>query len=128
MTEIVISFLILFGVFFILVGSIGVARLPDVYTRLHAPTKAATLGIIGLLLASLMYFLVFENHGESTGVFAGKHILTIIFIFVTAPVGAHMLTRAAYIAGEKKFEGTCLDELEGRYPKAAQGEACQSED
>lgn len=107
-----------------MVGSIGLVRLPDIYTRLHAPTKAATLGIIGLLLASLLYFQIYLTHGDADGVFVGKHILTIIFIFVTAPLGAHMLGRAAYIGGEEKFEGTIMDELEGRYPPESTGDGC----
>jgi multicomponent K+:H+ antiporter subunit G len=87
MLEIVISFFLLVGAFFILVGAIGLARLPDIFMRLHAPTKSSTLGVGGVLLASMVYafndtFLIHE------------FIIT-IFIFVTAPVGAHLLAQAA---------------------------------
>jgi multicomponent K+:H+ antiporter subunit G len=73
---------------FALVGAIGLARLPDFLTRLHAPTKATTLGVGGALLASMLYFL-------GSGRFVVHELLISAFLFVTAPVSALMLAKAA---------------------------------
>lgn len=83
--------LILAGAFFVLVSSIGVFRLPDFYLRVHAPTKAATLGLFFLLGA---FALDVRDRAVVT-----KAILAVLFIGTTAPVGAHLLTRAAYRHG-----------------------------
>lgn len=79
------------GVFFMFVSSLGVLRLADFYQRVHAPTKAATLGLIFLLLAVAL------NVREKSVV--TKSLLAVLFIGVTAPVGGHLLTRAAYRRG-----------------------------
>jgi len=83
-----ISFCLVVGGFFALVGSIGLVRLPDSLMRLHAPTKATTLGVGGVLAASLLYFL-------GSGRFVVHELLIVLFLFVTAPVSALMLARAA---------------------------------
>ncbi len=80
--------LILIGAFFLLVGAIGMVRLPDFYMRLHAPTKASTLGVGGVLLASLLL-------GWSQGRFGVSELLITLFVFVTAPVSANLLAQAA---------------------------------
>ncbi len=90
--DLITSFFILFGLFFVFAGSLGLVRFPDVYTRLHAPTKGATLGVFGILVASII-------HLAATGSWGVKEILTIVFLFLTAPVSAHMMSRAAYITG-----------------------------
>lgn len=87
MLEIITSLLLLVGAFFTLVGSIGLARLPDFFMRLHAPTKASTLGVGGVLLASMVYAL-------KDGILIHELIIT-LFVFVTAPVSAHLLAQAA---------------------------------
>jgi multicomponent K+:H+ antiporter subunit G len=79
---------ILIGAFFLLVGAIGMVRLPDFYMRLHAPTKASTLGVGGVLLASLLL-------GWSQGRFGVAELLITLFVFVTAPVSANLLAQAA---------------------------------
>ena len=79
--------LLLVGSFFILVGAIGLVRLPDVFMRLHAPTKATTLGVGGMLLASMAWSLAATP--------SLKELLITLFLFVTAPVSAHLLARAA---------------------------------
>lgn len=86
--DIVVCALLLVGSFFTLVGSIGLVRFPDIYTRLHAVTKSATLGLIGLLAAAAV-----ELWSVEVGV---KFALAVLFHFITNPVGAHMITRAAY--------------------------------
>jgi len=79
---------VLIGAFFLLVGAIGMVRLPDFYMRLHAPTKASTLGVGGVLAASLLT-------GWAQGRFAVAELLITLFVFVTAPVSANLLAQAA---------------------------------
>jgi len=89
MLDLLLSILILTGALFTLVGSLGLARLPDFYTRLHAPTKATTLGVGSLLIASAVYF---SSRGEGVSL---HEVLVTLFLFITAPVSAHLLSRAA---------------------------------
>lgn len=84
--EALIAGSIVIGSTFVLVGSIGLVRLGDVYSRLHGPTKATTLGLGGLLLASILRF--------GAGGFSVDEVLITVFLFLTAPVSAHMLARA----------------------------------
>jgi multicomponent K+:H+ antiporter subunit G len=76
------------GAFFLLVGAIGLIRLPDFYMRLHAPTKASTLGVGGVLLASMLV-------GAAQGRPGMPELLITLFVFVTAPVSANLLAQAA---------------------------------
>jgi multicomponent Na+:H+ antiporter subunit G len=93
---------IIVGVFFMFVASLGVLRLPDFYSRLHAPTKAATLGLFCLLLAVII--------AVPEAVMVTKALLAVVFVAATAPVGAHILARAAYRRGVPRTEATELDE------------------
>lgn len=86
------AILIVVGAFFLLVGSIGMLRLPDFYMRLHAPTKASTLGVGGVLLASMLL-------GFARGQPAIAELLITLFVFVTAPVSANLLAQAALHLG-----------------------------
>ena len=86
--EVLVSALILIGAFFLFVGSFGLAKLPDMMRRLHAPTKATTLGIGSMLIASMVYFFVFF------GVPTVHEFLITLFLFLTAPVSAHMIAKA----------------------------------
>jgi len=97
---------IVVGVFFMFVASLGVVRLPDFYSRVHAPTKAATLGLFFLLFAISLDL--------AEGVVATKALLALIFIAATAPVGAHILARAAYRNGVAPMAGTETDEYAHR--------------
>ena len=76
-------------------ASIGIVRFPDIYTKLHAATKAATLGITGILIGTFLFLYIEHN------ILSGKVILAIIFMFVTNPVSAHMISRAAHLKGIK---------------------------
>jgi multicomponent K+:H+ antiporter subunit G len=87
--EIAISGLLLIGGAFALIGSLGLAKLSDFYRRLHGPTKATTLGIGSLLIASALYFTL------SGPGFSVHEIAITVFLFLTAPVSAHLLVRAA---------------------------------
>jgi len=79
---------IVIGGIFLFVGSFGLAKLPDTMRRLHAPTKATTVGIGALLIASMLYFVLLHQA-------AGIHELLItIFLFLTAPVTANMIAKA----------------------------------
>lgn len=86
--EFAIAALICLAAFFLFVGSLGLAKLPDLMRRLHGPTKATTLGIGSLLIASMMFFL-FE-HGE----LSFHEVLITIFLFLTAPITANMIAKA----------------------------------
>jgi multicomponent K+:H+ antiporter subunit G len=81
------AFLIL-GAAFALIGSIGLVRLPDIFTRLHGPTKATTIGVGAILLGSILYF-------STRGGLSLHEALVTLFLFTTAPVSAHLLARAA---------------------------------
>jgi len=85
--EVMVSALVVLGSLFCLLGSIGLARLPDVFMRLHGPGKATTLGVGGMLLASIAHSL--------GGTFSLRELLITLFLFVTAPVSANLLARAA---------------------------------
>ena len=87
LAELLVSAFLLVGSAFALVGAIGLVRLPDFFMRLHAPTKATTLGVGGMLLASMTFFLA---RGEPSV----HELLITLFLFVTAPVSAYMLARA----------------------------------
>lgn len=89
MLELLLSLLILAGAIFTFIGALGLARLPDFYTRLHAPTKATTLGVGSLLFASAIYF---STQGPGVSL---HEILVTLFLFITAPVSAHLLAKAA---------------------------------
>ncbi|GAA0442814.1 hypothetical protein GCM10008983_19920 [Lentibacillus halophilus] len=104
--NIVVAFFLLSGTFFILSSSIGIVRFPDVYTRLHAATKAATLGIAGLLIGAFLFMYV------SHGIASGKLLLAIIFTLLTAPVSGHMISRAAHRNGVKPVVKNRSDEYE----------------
>jgi multicomponent K+:H+ antiporter subunit G len=81
---------LLVGAFFTLVGSIGLLRFPDFFSRLHAPTKASTLGVGALLIASLIH---------SADLLSLHELLIALFLFMTAPVSAYVLGKAAMHLG-----------------------------
>ncbi|MFA9461883.1 Na+/H+ antiporter subunit G [Thiohalorhabdus methylotrophus] len=86
--ELTVAFFLLVGAVFALIGSIGLARLPDFYARLHGPTKATTLGVGGMLVASMIHF-------SAVGGWSFHELLVILFLFLTAPVSAHLMAKAA---------------------------------
>ena len=83
----VVAVLMVGGAAFALVGSYGLAKLGDFYKRLHGPTKATTLGVGGVLLAACVFFIA-EGRGGT------EQILVALFLFITAPVSAHLLVKA----------------------------------
>jgi multicomponent Na+:H+ antiporter subunit G len=105
--EIVTFALMMSGALFMLLAGVGILRMPDLYMRISATTKAATLGAGLTLLALAVYF-------NQLGI-ASRALATIVFIFLTAPVAGHMIARAAYFLGVPLWKGTIANELRGRY-------------
>ncbi|MFG6666838.1 Na+/H+ antiporter subunit G [Halomonas sp. HNIBRBA4712] len=87
LTEALVSLLLVTGGVFVFIGSLGMAHLRDFYMRLHGPTKASTLGIGCMLLASMGYFWHLEGHIDI------QEMLITLFLFITAPVSAHLLAK-----------------------------------
>ena len=86
-TEMIVSALIVLGGAFALIGSWGLVRLPSLMQRLHGPTKATTLGLGGILVASIVWFQFVR--GEWTT----HELLVSVFLFVTAPISANMIAK-----------------------------------
>ena len=84
---VVVAALVVVGSFFLLVGTVGLLRLPNVFNRMHATSKAATLGTASILLAATVYF-----GPQGAGL---TSLVGIVFLFFTAPTGAHVISRAA---------------------------------
>ena len=97
------AILLLIGALFSLLAAIGVLRLPDLYTRLHAASKAGAVGA-GLMLCAVALV-------SADGAVALRAALGIVFLLLTTPVSAHLLARAAYKAGERPSSSTTIDEL-----------------
>ena len=110
MTELIVAVLLVAGGAFALVAGIGLFRLPDVIIRMHASTKAGTLGA-GLILAA-----VAVHYGGPA--IALRALATIAFLLITAPVSAHMIGRAAYRTGVPLSEHTAVNELRDVLPPA----------
>lgn len=109
MTNILIVIFATLGAVFALLAAIGILRMPDTFLRISVNTKAATLGVGLLLGAAALYF---GDFAVSTRVQA-----IIIFIVLTAPVGAHLIARTSYFLGNKMWKSSVVDDLEGKYDK-----------
>lgn len=107
MSDIFSALFLLTGAAFMFLAAVGVVRMPDLFTRMQVTTKAATLGAGCMLLAAGLHF---GELGVTTRVLA-----VIAFLFLTAPVAAHMIARAAYFIGVPLWERTIADELRGHY-------------
>jgi len=93
--SVVVGLLVIVGSFFLTVGTVGLVRLPDVYNRMHATSKATTLGAASIFLAGTIYF---GPSGRGLTSLVG-----ILFLFLTAPTGAHMISRSAQKMGVEFF-------------------------
>lgn len=102
--EWIIVIVMLSGALFMLLASLGLIRLPDIYTRMHAATKAPTLGLFLMLVSLCLYFTSFFTIINS--------VFTILFLFLTIPVASHMIARAAHRIGTPKWKATVRDDLE----------------
>jgi multicomponent K+:H+ antiporter subunit G len=108
LVEALVALLILTGAFFTLAGSTAMVRFPDFFLRLHGPTKATTLGVGALLLAVALHFSWHEGQVRV------QEVLIMLFLFLTAPVSAHLLAKAALHLGVE-----CRTELPRKRPGAA---------
>ncbi len=100
MLEILVSIFIVIGGIFTFIGSLALVKMPDFYMRLHGPTKATTLGVGSILIASAIYFSI-----KDSGITIHEILIT-IFLFITAPVSAHLLSKAALHIKTKEIERT----------------------
>lgn len=96
MIEVLSGILLICGAAFMLVAAIGVVKFPDVYGRMHAITKAASLGLVLMLAAVILLFPLPIVWTEA--------LMAIFFVVLTAPVGTHMIARVAYKKDPPKFE------------------------
>lgn len=104
--EAVISLLLLAGGAFAFIGSLGMASMRDFYMRLHGPTKATTTGIGCTLIASMLYFGVLDQEPVV------QEMLITLFLFITAPVSAHLLGKAALHLKLERTEKTRGEPME----------------
>ncbi|RMH24298.1 MAG: hypothetical protein D6693_10065 [Planctomycetota bacterium] len=91
------------GLFFMVVGALGVVRLPDAYNRIHAASICVTLGLSAMLLAACFHL------GAAPIIM--KSIITVTFIFVATPIGSHMLAKAAHDTHQPQWAKTLSDEF-----------------
>lgn len=103
MSLLIASALLIVGSIFCLVAAVGMLRLPDTLIRMHAATKAGTLGVGCILMAEAV---AAAELGTTI-----KAIAAIVFLMLTAPVAAHLIGRAAYHRGIQLFDKTWVDEL-----------------
>jgi multicomponent Na+:H+ antiporter subunit G len=108
LSEIIAIVFLAMGLFFILTGSIGLVRFPDVYSRMHATGLISTLGICCILTTSLIFFN-WVAHTLSI-----KELLLIVALLLTAPVGTHMIIQAAYRTKVPLWKRSITDELKGK--------------
>ncbi|MFC5583992.1 monovalent cation/H(+) antiporter subunit G [Nitratireductor kimnyeongensis] len=101
--NILTGLLIIIGAAFTLIAAIGILRLPDLYTRMHAASKAGTLGS-GLMLVALAIFA--QDQAIVT-----RALAAVVFFLLTAPISAHLLAKAAYAAGYKLWGRSVHDEM-----------------
>jgi multicomponent K+:H+ antiporter subunit G len=107
--EIFVSIFLIIGAFFMLVGGIGIVRLPDLFMRLHAPTKSSTLGLGSFLMAAIIYSAF---HGR----FGFAEILITLFAFITAPVSANLIAQAALHLRLRSMSGDVPEALNRPLP------------
>lgn len=109
MRDLIAAILLLAGALFCLLGAVGIIRMPDLFTRLQAATKTGTLGVGFILVGVAVHF-------GDLGVTV-RSVLVIAFLFMTAPVAAHVIARAAYFVKVPLWEHTQMDQLRDMYDK-----------
>ena len=107
MNDIIVLILISLGALFILLAAVGLLRMPDLFLRISVTTKAATLGV-GMILAGMA--LHFYETSITT-----RAIAIIVFLLLTAPIGAHLIGRASYFVGVPLWKKSLMDDLKGKY-------------
>ena len=101
--SLIAALLLVVGSAFALVASIGLLRLPDLYTRMHAASKAGTMGSCLVLIALAIHAADF---GTMSRALAG-----VIFFLLTAPVSSHLLAKAAYAVGYRLHQSSVMDDM-----------------
>ena len=107
MIDWIVFLFLIAGALFILISSIGILRLPDLFMRMHATTKTNSIGIALILIVTMMAF------PQVTNVLKG--LMIIIFIYLTSPLGAHMIGKAGLIANVKKWKGNIRDDFTKKF-------------
>lgn len=107
MIECIAAMIVFLGSVFCLLAAIGLVRMPDLLIRMHASTKAGTLGISLILLGTALSLMAFYAWL--------KVVIAIVFLFITGPIAAHMLARAAYFIRLPLSPLTQIDELRDHY-------------
>lgn len=107
MTSFLAAALVLGGTAFLAIAAVGLLRFPDLYTRMHAVTKAGTLGIGLVLLGAAVSF------GDLS--VTTRAVVVILFVLMTAPVAGHIVGRAGYLGGVSLWEGTRFDQWQVDY-------------
>lgn len=102
-TEFIVALLLLFGVAIRLLSTIGILRFGDVYLRMHASTKASTLGLFFILGATALYF--------ADPLITIKMIALFVIYFFTAPIGTQVLAHGAHVSGVPMVKETRVDQL-----------------
>ncbi|MCA9205392.1 MAG: monovalent cation/H(+) antiporter subunit G [Planctomycetales bacterium] len=103
MREWMVASLLVAGTAFVILSAVGVIRMPDLYTRMQAATKASSLGIALIILAACLHF---RDLGVTT-----QGLLVIAFLWITSPIAAQILCRTAYLVNVPLWESTVIDEL-----------------
>ncbi len=101
--SILVGIMLIIGAIFAAGAALGINRLPDVYTRMHAASKAGTLGSGLMVLALGIYSQQWDDFMRA--------VATVCFFLLTAPVSAHLIARAAYVVGYRPCKETSIDEL-----------------
>lgn len=104
MVEIISAIVIIVGVLFVVIGAVGLLRLPDFYIRVSAITKAATVGVACIMIGVAL------NYNEIS--IAIKAFAVVLFLLITSPIAAHIIGRAAYSSGVPLWKKTEINEFE----------------
>jgi multicomponent Na+:H+ antiporter subunit G len=107
MTDVIVSILLLAGAGFMLLAAVGIVRLPDLPTRMHASTKAGAMGAMFTMGGVAFFF--------ADGVVIARAVAIVVFILITSPIAAHVIGRAGYFIGTPLWSGTVKDELQDNY-------------
>ncbi|AAO91079.1 monovalent cation/H(+) antiporter subunit G [Coxiella burnetii] len=100
-------FFVFVGTLFIFIASVGILRMPDLLTRMHAATKAGSLGV-GLVLGGVAIYF-------GTWTVTIEAVVIVWFIVMTAPIASHLIARASYFDNIKLTKATFIDELQPHY-------------
>lgn len=103
MSEILTGIFLILGSFIVLLAGLGVVKMPDIYTRMSATSKASTLGVSIILITTGFFF--------GTTEIITRTLLIVIFLMITAPVASHLLGKAAHLNKLPLWDRTKRDDL-----------------